>query len=223
MQGMTVVLLFVAFILNLSLKPVHSYCHNQCSGHGTCGENDKCACFKARSGDVAWTGADCSERTCPKGVSWIGPVHKANDVHPVLECSNKGLCDRQTGLCECFANFDGVACERTVCPNDCSGAGICYTQRQLAEEAGQTYTTPWDADKQVGCVCDLGRRGPDCSLIECPSGSDILKGPGNESGRECSGRGMCDYTLGVCSCFSGFFGTKCQHQLNQTEHYPEDL
>merc|ERR1712146_673055 len=56
------------------------------------------------------------------------------------------------------------SCERTVCPNDCSGRGICYTQKQLASEAGKTYTSPWDAMKHVGCVCDLGYRGPDCSL-----------------------------------------------------------
>lgn len=39
--------------------------------------------------------------------------------------------------------------------------------------------------------------------IECPSGPDIMKGPGNESGRECSGRGLCKYELGFCDCFIG--------------------
>lgn len=37
--------------------------------------------------------------------------------------------------------------------------------------------------KHVGCVCDLGFRGPDCSLQECPSGTDILSGMGNTKGR----------------------------------------
>ncbi len=98
------------------------------------------------------------------GISWIGYVQKANDVHPVMECSNKGVCDRSSGACECFPNFEGIACERTVCLNDCNMSGVCYTAKQLAEDAGRLYETPWDADKNVGCVCDLGFRGPDCSL-----------------------------------------------------------
>ncbi len=83
-----------------------------------------------------------------------------------MECSNKGICDRKSGECQCFPNYEGIACERTVCPNRCSDAGVCFTQKQLATEADRVYSTPWDAEKQVGCVCDLGRRGPDCSLCK---------------------------------------------------------
>jgi hypothetical protein len=60
----------------------------------------------------------------------------------------------------------GIACERTVCPNDCNGRGICYTQEQLADEFNAVYEKPWDAKKELGCLCDLGFRGPDCSLRE---------------------------------------------------------
>ena len=106
--------------------------------------------------------------------------------------------------------YDGIACERTRCPHDCSGRGICYTQKQLATEASMTYTSPWDAMKVTGCVCDIGFRGPDCSLMECPNGPDLMKGDGNEKGRDCSGRGICDYGSGLCKCFSGYYGAKCQ-------------
>ena len=85
-------------------------------------------------------------------------------MHPIMECSNKGVCDRDTGMCECFPNFEGIACERTVCPNDCNMSGVCYTQKELAEEANRIYEVPWDAEKNTGCVCDLGFRGPDCRL-----------------------------------------------------------
>merc|ERR1719502_978898 len=104
----------------------------------------------------------------------------------MVECSNKGLCDRKTGECKCFDNYDGKACERTVCPGNCNGRGRCIKQEQLAYEASKTYSEPWDALKHVGCVCDLGARGPDCSLEECPSGSDVLLGKGNNFGRDCS-------------------------------------
>lgn len=142
----------------------------------------------------------------------MGAVVAANNVHPNVQCSNQGICDAKTGSCTCFPNYDGIACERTVCPNDCSAAGVCFTQNQLATDANREYKTPWDSLKEVGCVCDLGRRGPDCSLIECPSGPDVLKGPGNEKGRDCSGRGICDYTSGQCNCFTGYYGTMCEYQ-----------
>ena len=166
------------------------------------------------------TNTNTTTTTTIRDKAWIGDVRAANDVHPLAECSNKGICDRKSGQCQCFANYDGIACERTVCPNACSDAGVCFTQEQLSKEAypglitGTTgqYSSSWDATKHVGCLCDFGRRGPDCSLIECPSGPDVMKGYGNTQGRDCSGRGICDYSKGICSCFAGFYGTKCEMQ-----------
>jgi len=129
-----------------------------------------------------------------------------------VECSNKGICDRKSGECQCFDNYEGMACERTVCPKDCSGRGLCMTESALASNFGATYSAPWDAHKHVGCLCDAGFRGPDCSLQECPSGEDVLLGDGASKGRECSGRGICDYSEGLCKCFEGYFGTRCQSQ-----------
>ena len=123
-----------------------------------------------------------------------------------------GLCNRIAGVCECYNDRDGIACERAKCPSDCSGQGICYTQKQIAEDVGRIYETPWDADKMVACVCDYGFRGLDCQQVECPSGNDIMKGPGNIQGRDCSGRGLCDYKRGVCECFQGYYGVKCEFQ-----------
>jgi hypothetical protein len=79
----------------------------------------------------------------------------------------------------------------------------------LAEKANRNYSTPWDAMKIWGCFCDIGFRGPDCSLMECPSRADPLGGFGNEAGRDCSGRGNCDYQTGSCHCYKGFHGPAC--------------
>ena len=190
----------------------NAYCPNGCSGHGSCAGNDKCVCYQRPNGDPAWTEHDCSLRTCPKAAAWVAVATAANEAHPEVECSNKGICNRKTGECECFFDYEGIACERTRCPNDCSGRGICYTEKQLATEASMTYTSPWDAMKITGCVCDVGSRGPDCSMLECPTGPDVMLGDGNEKGRDCSGRGICDYTKGLCKCFTGYYGTRCQHQ-----------
>jgi len=195
------------------LIATQAYCPNGCSGHGSCGANDKCSCYMRPDGSsVAWTEHDCSKRTCPYDAAWVDIPSGTDDAHDSVECSNRGLCDRKTGQCKCFPGYDGIACERTACPNDCRGRGICISQKSLADLASETYTTAWDADKAMGCYCDTGFRGPDCSLQECPSGVDVLLGEGSSKGRDCSGRGMCDYSTGLCQCFTGFYGTRCESQ-----------
>lgn len=219
-------------------------CPNACSGHGTCGSNDECNCFRN------WMANDCSERVCPFGISHattpqgdlnmdgdrfdnthkaivykVGPnagkliqayvshldnqlvfssaglsareiivgdeirisgydfvitavnpdgvtftldrdnnyavdglsggVHKRmktlaapggtweswpgdavqktqDEGHFYMECSNQGLCDRGTGICECFEGYSGRACASTSCPNDCNGKGTCATVAEMA-------------------------------------------------------------------------------------------
>jgi len=92
---------------------------------------------------------------------------------------------------------------------------VCWPERFLANKAGRVYDTPWDASKAVGCMCDVGFRGPFCEDRECPSGPDPLMGMGSEAGRDCSGRGVCDYGIGVCRCFEGFYGARCHKQTTE--------
>lgn len=248
-------------------------CPNSCNGHGTCNALDQCTCYLESSDEVSaamWTGADCSEMTCPRGTSWI----EASDVNahtPDVECSDAGVCDRATGECSCFDGYEGSACQRTACPNDCSGHGICRSNVDFAtdfseavtEQQGSstdyynyfrvTYSEAWDSDLHYGCKCDIGFRGPDCSLAECPTSEDpmdeetcqkyaawynneapsdgntfhlndwegtaaltwynpITEYPcgGAPAGVECSGRGRCNYNIGVCDCQTGFSGTACE-------------
>jgi hypothetical protein len=44
---------------------------------------------------------------------------------------------------------------------------------------------------------------------QCPSGEDPMLGKGASEGRECSGRGQCNGSSGVCKCFKGFKGEAC--------------
>jgi hypothetical protein len=90
---------------------------------------------------------------------------------------------------------------------------VCYPEKHLAKHANVIYDEPWDAMKAVGCVCDIGYRGLTCAARECPTGPDPLGGFGNEAGRDCSGRGLCDYETGTCNCFQGFFGIRCQNRF----------
>lgn len=71
-------------------------------------------------------------------------------AHYYMECSNKGLCDRTTATCACFTGYEGHSCQRASCPNDCSGHGVCKTNRELAAgDYGNIYEL-WDAD-MVSC------------------------------------------------------------------------
>lgn len=102
----------------------------------------------------------------------------SNTAHSYMECSNKGICDRSDGTCQCFEGYDGSACQRASCPvsNDgvCSGHGTCSTIKEIARaDYNNTYLL-WDEHKTMGCVCDPGFEGPDCSLKMCKVGADPL-------------------------------------------------
>jgi len=91
-----------------------------------------------------------------------------NEGHFYMECSNRGVCDRKEGTCECFEGYEGEACRRSKCPNDCSGHGTCETVASLG-----TYTL-WDADMTRVCQCDPGFLGIACDKRYCPFGNDPL-------------------------------------------------
>lgn len=191
-------------LLSSLLPLVSSDCSmlGNCNGHGLCvGLTSTCACFPGygASTDVTlYRAPDCSARTCPSGRAWADVPLTSLAAHALSECSNRGTCDRATGECSCFAGFTGSACQRTSCPNDCSGHGVCVSIKQMAQmanalplapdtyyEGDEDYTT-WDEDMNYGCVCDsswsvgLGSGqvqepewfGADCSLRHCPTGND---------------------------------------------------
>ena len=179
------------------LPPIEAY---ECFGHGTCGGFEghfKCSCFDGYFGS-------CNQSMCPFGPAWFDEPSLANTAHAPAECSNAGLCDRKTGMCECQPGFEGGACELMSCPVDtfgttCGGHGQCVTMRELAQFAtengdaapvmygsSQANATAWDADHIQGCLCDepgyigstqhnrTGYFGYDCSSHQCPVG-DYLR------------------------------------------------
>ena len=126
-----------------------------------------------------FVGADCSQRSCPKGAAFFDMAEIDDTAHLQTTCSGKGRCDHKTGECSCASGFVGIACERTRCKNDCSHRGKCISMRFLADstrnhESLQYSYQLWDADKLYGCQCDLGYAGYDCSLRVCPYGDDPL-------------------------------------------------
>jgi len=109
--------IFFAVTVAALVGAVVASCPNACSGHGSCGNHDRCTCY------ANFVGGDCSEKACPYGLSG-------------QECSGRGTCDRGSGSCECADGYSGASCQRISCPNDCSGKGSCDTSTGMCSCAG---------------------------------------------------------------------------------------
>jgi len=163
--------------LPISFPFVDARCANLCSGHGSCDIYSRCNCYEG------YTGGDCSERICPFGPAWADEAIATDVAHIESECSNRGLCNRRTGECDCMDGFTGIACERTECADDCNRHGRCLSLYDFAKDYYDDKTSEnfayeyiWDAHMMYGCICDEGYSGHDCSIVDCPTGDDPLTG-----------------------------------------------
>jgi len=182
-------IVFLALVLAFALiNQTHAGCDNQCSGHGTCLIDDVCKCFDNWGVGLSHISGDCSERICPYELAWIDTPNKKGAFHKYAECAGRGICNRETAECACFDGYEGKACQRTSCPNDCSGHGTCEFINDMAYDdtwddaqlinfmKGSTkfrYSN-WDNNKVRGCVCDATYGDVDCSKRMCPYGTDVL-------------------------------------------------
>ena len=182
--------MFKYIVLALFVAKALAGCDNQCSGHGTCGLNSKCLCYDNWGLGLSHDSGDCSDRICPYEFAWVDTPDKKGLFHKYAECAGRGICNRGTGDCECFPGYEGKACARTTCPNDCSGHGRCeyinnlgyaatpfdYKQGEFApqEPYSKFNYNGWDKGKIRGCVCDPEYGDVDCSKRMCPYGTDIM-------------------------------------------------
>lgn len=176
---------FLALALVVSASAV---CDNACSGHGTCMTDDVCKCYDNWGVGMSHDSGDCSERVCPFELAWVDVPDNTGTFHKYAECAGRGICDRGTGECACFDGYEGKGCQRTTCPNDCSGHGTCeyiedmafaatwndYENRGFKHDAKKFALHSWDSGKIRGCVCDAQYGDVDCSKRMCPYGNDVL-------------------------------------------------
>ncbi len=125
----------------------------------------------------------------PYGTSESYPMMRDSDLnivaqssHEYAECSNVGLCNRKTGICDCQPGYEGVACHRMSCPGyarsdstisesyyqgQCSGHGVCQTLAKIAKKDFGSKYMLWDGQQSTACKCDPGYFGPDCFQRKC--------------------------------------------------------
>jgi hypothetical protein len=187
-----------ALVLLAFVGVTEAICPNHCSGHGSCGNDDICTCYQdwlsadtvKPNGGSGGGGGDCSHMKCPYEIAWIDTPSSENKAHALAECAGRGLCDRSTGECQCFAGYTGKGCRRTTCPNDCSGHGTCEYLSELRNDLGDDFKWTgnlptkdqynfqfgllWDAHKTRACVCDPKWTDIDCSRRMCPKGNYAL-------------------------------------------------
>lgn len=182
-------MLAVLLVFTSLIALVSAGCDNGCSGHGTCGQRGVCSCYDNWGMGLSLDTGDCSERICPFEFAWVDTPNKIGSFHKYAECSNRGICNRDSGECECFPGYEGKGCQRTMCPNDCSGHGRCKFIENLPYGAVATdyyYGTflpqsphefdyfYWDKTKTRGCVCDPEYGDVDCSKRLCQYGNDVM-------------------------------------------------
>lgn len=179
--------MLASFILFFSfLSTVSGNCDNNCSGHGTCMTDDVCDCYDNWGSGLSHDSGDCSDRVCPFELAWVDTPDKKGRFHKYAECAGRGICNHESGECQCFDGYEGKGCQRTTCPNDCSGHGTCeFIDDMSIEENWVVYSRTeanvetfnynnWDSRKVRGCVCDAHYGDVDCSKRMCPYATDVL-------------------------------------------------
>lgn len=184
-------MMFALILLLATLSSVAARCDNACSGHGTCQFDEVCNCFDNWGVGLSIDSGDCSERVCPFEIAWVDTPDITGNTHKYAECAGKGICNRNSGQCECFDGYTGKGCQRTTCPAGCSGHGTCeyiedltYGGEILAADSATSMIWDdarasfnyygWDKKKTRGCVCDAQYADIDCSKRMCPHGTDVL-------------------------------------------------
>ena len=145
-----------------------------------------------------------------------------------LECSNRGICNRGTGVCVC-ASYDGSTANKWTSSNG-AGGSVAKTAGNRADcgfAAGTVSACPSNdatlvcsgtgtcsGSSTFVCTCNSGYTGADCSLRTCPTSTAwfdeaTAANTAHAGSAECSNRGVCDVTTGTCTCETYTTGTAC--------------
>ncbi len=115
-------------------------------------------------------------------MAFVDISYDLDQGHQLIECSGKGKCNYDLGICQCNPGTKGLTCSQSICHNDCTGHGQCINLYQASEiNDGWTlnHTTIynlWDSKISYGCQCDPGWSGHDCSIRMCEYGPDPRTG-----------------------------------------------
>lgn len=194
----------------------------ECSGVGTCNRNTGlCNC------GMLFTGRACENSKCP------GTTEPCSGQGTCFSMEHLALQDAALPLND--MNYIPDYNSSLIWINQ--ARGYHYTDSEgndnQAWDARSIYGCICDSSWEVGLEANVTQSpeffGVDCSLRHCPSGDDPstesidetdcsekeaigfrgIGEPGNLCHVDCSNKGSCDYSTGLCTCFSGWYGANC--------------
>jgi len=213
-------------------------CPNACSGHGTCGANDMCTCYRN------WQAADCSERTCPYGWSFTttpqGDLNMDGDrfdssLKPIVYKADSGSVKSGEPILASINQLtDQLVFNGNIEPNELT-VGDCLKLEYKSISSGVTTVMP-----KYFCITAVSSTSPLTTftldadndeaahitnavvykwLEDIPNPSGTWESwPGYATTKwqdeghfymECSNAGACNRADGSCVCFSGYSGLAC--------------
>jgi hypothetical protein len=116
-------------------------------------------------------------------------------------CNGHGACGA-ADVCECQQNWAGGDCSLRACP-----FGPSWTATTMATLADDRIADDVIAATPGGF---FERNGDGDFLFPETFEALYPKAPASHAYTECSGRGTCDYSTGLCRCFEGFEGRGCR-------------
>merc|ERR1711988_69686 len=224
---------FVTILITLSALTacVTASCPNACSGHGSCGSNDQCSCFRN------WVANDCSERVCPYVISHTttpqGDLNMDGDRYdntgkaivyktgPNAGTHIQAFISHLDNTLTFSANQD-VSHGELVVGDAIEIRGWDATNTRFIKHPFVIKTVNSDGTFNLDKDCTVagGLHGSVFKVMEtigAPQGTweswpgDAVETTQDEGHfyMECSNQGLCDRGTGQCECFDGYSGIDC--------------
>lgn len=150
---------------------------------------------------ATFTGARCD--ACIEG--WFG---ERCDQRCACDAAGAATpaCSRESGICACKPRFAGYFCDR--CNTTLSGVERFGADCDGVCACASTGTCVSGRRGNGACACEPGWAGRTCATQINVSGADAPC-PLDDSGKLCSGTGVCDALTGACVCAAGYGGETC--------------
>jgi hypothetical protein len=224
-------LIIVLITLSALTACVTASCPNACSGHGSCGSNDQCSCFRN------WVANDCSERVCPYGISHTttpqGDLNMDGDRYDntgkaiVYKTGPNAGTHIQAFISHLdntltFSTNQDVSSNELVKGDAIQIRGWDATNTRFIKHSFVITAVNADGTFALDKDCTVagGLHGSVFKVMETiafPQGTwetwpgDAVQTTQDEGHfyMECSNQGLCDRGTGECECFDGYGGIDC--------------